>query len=162
MSRQVELVVYATNHHRYVDVFVGNTCFSNISKPQNEEQDAVNFNIQPNRDFHLIRDLKSMNDLSSATSVGHNEILMLGNTSILFINDTDGLSAKLNGLQIDFLVVGKQGIHWLKDEAASFNFNNVVLDSSLPSREITDITAKLPQMCRYILSIGMVPFVLRI
>lgn len=144
MSRQVELVVYATNHHRYVDVFVGNICFSNISKPQNEEQDAVNFNIQPNRDFHLIRDLKSMNDLSSATSFGHNEILMLGNTSILFINETDGLSAKLNGLQIDFLVVGKQGIHWLKDEAASFNFNNVVLDSSLPGWEITDITAKLP------------------
>jgi competence protein ComEC len=144
MSRQVELVVYATNHQRYVDVFVGNTCYSNISKPQNEEQRDVNFNIQPNRDFHLIRDLKSMNDLSSARSVGENELLVLGNTSILFINNTHGLSARLHGLQIDFLVVGKQEIRWLEDEAASLTFNNIVLDSSLGSSEIADIAAKLP------------------
>lgn len=144
MSRQIELVVYATNHQRYVDVFVGNTCYSNISKPLSEQQSEVNFNIQPNRNFHLIRDLKSMNDLSSARSVGENELLVLGNTSIIFINNTHGLSAKLHGLQIDFLVVGRQEIRWLEDEAASFTFKKVVLDSSLSSWEIVDITAKLP------------------
>jgi competence protein ComEC len=144
MSRQVELVVYATNHQRYVDVFVGNTCYSNISKPQNEEQEAVNFNIQPNRDFHLIRDLNSLNDLSSARSVGENDLLMLDNTSILFINDTQGLSAKLHGLQIDCVVVGKQTIRWLEEDVDSFTFKNIVLDGSLPSWEIADITNKLP------------------
>jgi hypothetical protein len=144
MSRQVELVVYATNHQRYVDVFVGNTCYSNISKPQNEEQEAVKFNIQPNRDFHLIRDLNSLNDLSSFRSVGENDLLMLSNTSILFVNETDGMTAKLHGLQIDYLVVGKQNIRWLEEDVDSFTFKNIVLDGSISSWEIADITNKLP------------------
>jgi hypothetical protein len=69
---------------------------------------------------------------------------MLDNTSILFINDTQGLSAKLHGLQIDFVVVGKQTIRWLEEDVDSFTFKNIVLDGSLPSWEIADITNKLP------------------
>jgi competence protein ComEC len=148
LARQVELVVYATNHQRYVDVFFGNTCYTNVTKPDKEGQQAINYNIQPNRDYHLIQDLKSMNDLPSARSVGDNEILMLGNTSILFINNTHGLSAKLHGLQIDVLVIGRQGIQWLQGEANSFAINNIVLDDSLRSWEIDEISAIIPSEVR--------------
>jgi competence protein ComEC len=148
MARQQQLVVYSIDNQSYVDVFIGNTCFTNTLMYGDKDNQVVRYNIQPNRDFHLINELQSLGDLPSAYSDDGNRILVIGNTSIFFINEINRLSAKLNELELDVLVVGKQGIDWLDKNAGSFTYKNLVLDSSVKSWEIADIKAKLPTNVR--------------
>jgi hypothetical protein len=74
----------------------------------------INYNLLPNRRYHLISDVKSMDKLSKYSSIAQSKLLVLGNSTFLFLGGPVVISDLENKLNLDYVVVSKSGLPYLE------------------------------------------------
>ncbi|MCG8309304.1 MAG: ComEC family competence protein [Cytophagales bacterium] len=141
-SGQVCIIFYDIKNKAYYDVFVGKTCFSNnISSGTSNSQ--VFYNLWPNRNHHLISEVRPIRKLSYAKNVGKNQFIFHRDTSILFFEEFGAISRHSVGLQIDFLVLGRDAADDLDRLLSHFKVKNLILDSTIDPLHADSILDKV-------------------
>ena len=133
--KQEKLIIYSVRNQFYLDVFYGNSCYSNIKEKDYESELDVEYNILPNRRYHLISDVKSMEKLSNYSSLAQSELLVLGKRSILFLGGPLMISDLESKINVDYLVVGKSGLPYLENTLNSVELKTLILDGTLNAYE---------------------------
>jgi len=130
-SGQQEVIFYHVNNKRYFDIFLGQNCFANINSANVDIRKEVNFNITPNRKYHLIENVYELKNLELVRRFGNNTLIYLNNETILILNELQSLTEKDINISIDYLVIGKNVIQELPEIMELLNIKNLILDATV-------------------------------
>lgn len=132
--QQEKVFIYSVKNKFYMDVFYGKTCYSNVNSISRIARKDIYYNILPNRKFNLITDVKSIYKLKTYSNIGKNKLFVLGNHIFLELSGPmNTLTSK--DIVIDYLIVGKSGLPYLKNTLETTIVKNLVLDGTIKAHE---------------------------
>jgi competence protein ComEC len=138
-SRQTRVVVYSVENRLFMDVFIGRTCYTNINTQNEKSLFEMIFNVFPNREYHLISEVRNLNLMDNAKKIGKNTLLILNGRRMLVFDDPFDLSSQVENVELDYLIIGRKSIPHLNFIAHSLRFKNLILDGTIHSADIDAI-----------------------
>jgi competence protein ComEC len=134
---QKKLIVYDVKDRIYTDVFIGNKCYSNVLLDSSDSD--VDYNILPNRRYHLISEIRSMDDFHGSRSFKGNQLIMINNKSFLFLIKPQSLNINSDIIEIDYLILGSTAIKHLDKIANDFNAKNLIIHGNWKKFQLNDL-----------------------
>jgi len=134
---QKKLIVYDVNDRIYTDVFLGNRCYSNVQLDSSHTD--VNYHLLPNRRYHLISETRSMDHFHGSRSIEGNQLIMLKNTSFLFLTSPQSLNITSEMIEIDYLILGSTAIKYLDKIVQDFNPKNLIIHGNWKKFQLNDL-----------------------
>ena len=139
------MTIYDVPGKSYYDIFIGRNCFSNVNSDVKSNQDLI-FNLYPNRNYHLIMDITSMDQFAYSRKIGENILFRHGNTSILIVNELSTLRLDLSRPQIDYLILNNNSVEYIDALYTNINAGALILDASVRNNVATSIIAEMKEV----------------
>lgn len=130
-SQQREIVFYHSNSNIYFDIFLNRNCYSNLISSENQLKSQVNYNISPNRKYHLIENIFDLEKLELVKKIGENILIQWYGKSILVLNKMPNIPENYAGISIDYLVIGKNLVLNISALGKLIKIKNLILDASI-------------------------------
>jgi competence protein ComEC len=139
-ATQKQVNVYAVKNCTYIDVFHGNTCYSNIKSLNEQEKRDTYYNVKPNRQHHQISVVKSLSELSNSGAIGKNPVFVLDGKSFLLLKEPISLLRMQSVVYFDFVIVGKSSLFLLNNILDRISVNHLIVDGSVSEFDLEKLT----------------------
>ena len=142
--RQEQIVFYYINEQCNYDIFIGRSCYTNISSDNGVTNEDEYFNVLPYRIQHLIEEVYNSQEFQCTKKIGNNRLIFIQNKSILILDDLNSLTKQEEMVSIDHLVVGKSMIKNLSESMDFLHFKQLILDNTITTDNYKKILDEVP------------------
>ena len=85
-KNQEQLIIYNIQDQMAIDLFIGSSCYSNISA-KNISQSNLHFNVTPNGMHHRISQTYSLTKSKITAPIGNSDLIGKDGISVLFLHE---------------------------------------------------------------------------
>ena len=135
LTNQKKVIFYDLQAHAYVDLFIGNNCFTN-SKEEETGDANIHFNITPNRKHNKIATILNIEESEYIRQIGKNTLLMCEGVSVLFLEELTNVSNQLPKPIINFIVVGKNSLNYLPELKEILEYEYLIIDATVNAEQV--------------------------
>ncbi len=130
-SHQREIVFYHSNFKNNFDIFLDRNCYTDLKHFEKQIKNQVDYNISPNRKFHLIENIYDLEKLGLVKKIGENILIQWFGKSILILNKLPNISENYTSISIDYLVIGKNMVRDISELEKLVKIKNLILDATI-------------------------------